>query len=75
MDGLVFAVAAIGIPVGLGDLRAFDECAGGEGAGQAIEMLIRERMVFGKGDGDVADAAGLGGSEGGAGAFANLVGR
>ncbi len=73
LDGEVFAVAAVGVPVGLGDLRAFDEGAAGELAGKVFEVFVGEGVVLGEGDGDFFESARLGGADGGSGAFADLV--
>ena len=73
VDGEVFAVGAVGVPVEFGDEGSFYDGTGGEGAGEGVEALDGQGTVFGEGDGYVADGAGLGGADGGSGGFANLV--
>ena len=75
VDGEILAVAAVGVPVRLGDLGAFDERAGREGAGERVEMLVGECVVFREGEGDVADGTRLGGADGRSGGLADDVGR
>ena len=52
---------------------AFGDGAGGEVAGEGVHVLVGEGLVFGEGDGEVAEAAGLGEADGDAGAFADFV--
>ena len=73
VDAEVLAVAAVGVDVELGERGAFDDGAGGEVAGQGVHVLVVEGLVFGEGDGEVADGAGFGEADGDACAFADLV--
>ena len=69
----VLAVALVDVEVELGERGALDQGPGDEVAGQGVEVLVGEGMVLGEGDGEVADAAGLGEAHGDSGALADLV--
>ncbi len=64
-DAQVFAVGAVEVDVEVGDDGAFGEGAGGERGG--------ERGVLGEGEGEVAEGAGFGETDGDAGSFADFV--
>ena len=73
VDAQVLAVAAVGVDVEVGEHGAFDEGAGGEVAGERVHVLVGEGVVFGEGDGELAEGARLGEADGGAGGLADFV--